>query len=343
MRKRKNPFPGVTRVTDRHGKVRWRYRRKTHSCYLHGDYGSVEFRKAYENAVAGIANEKKLRAEPGTMNWLCEQYLMSIKYGNLADSSKKVLRGELDWLMKAVGGLPFKSFEKRHIEAVMKRKEGPAAANKVKKNCSRLFNFAIDEGFGLEINPARRAVKRKENSLGFYTWSDEDIAVFRRKHSSGTKPRLALELALNTGAARQDLVRLGWGNVKNSTISYARGKTTVATTLPILPDLQKELDLVSRDQFLFLTHSGGRAYKAESYGNWFKARTVEAGLNIPSANSHGLRKAGATRLAEHGATEWEIASYLAHSDTSQAAEYVVTANRAKMAASGMAKLSSTEN
>ncbi len=36
---------------------------------------------------------------------------------------------------------------------------------------------------------------------------------------------------------------------------------------------------------------------------------------------HGVRNAGATRLANAGAKEWEIASFLAHADTSQASVY----------------------
>ncbi len=54
--------------------------------------------------------------------------------------------------------------------------------------------------------------------------------------------------------------------------------------------------------------------------------------------NRALRKAGATRLADAGASEWEIASYLAHSDTTQAAVYTKKANRARLADSGFAKL-----
>ena len=67
-----------------------------------------------------------------------------------------------------------------------------------------------------------------------------------------------------------------------------------------------------------------------------RSQCLAAGITEGSA--HGLRKAGATRLAEAGATEWEIASFLAHKDTKAAAVYVRKANRARMASNGMAKL-----
>ncbi|MFU8825533.1 MAG: integrase, partial [Yoonia sp.] len=43
-------------------------------------------------------------------------------------------------------------------------------------------------------------------------------------------------------------------------------------------------------------------------------------------------------LAEHGATEWEIAAYLGHENTKLTAIYVKNANRSVLGASGMARL-----
>ena len=53
-RRSKNPFPGVSRVVDRHGKPRWRFRLKgLPSAYLNAEYGSAAFRAAYELALKG--------------------------------------------------------------------------------------------------------------------------------------------------------------------------------------------------------------------------------------------------------------------------------------------------
>jgi integrase len=338
VRRPKNPYPGVCKVVDRHGKVRWRFRSKKKQCYLHGEYGSAEFRSNYYAAVNDVEPIRSVGAVPGTFKWLSEQYRSSIRYHDLAVSSKQVLSRELDWLNAVVGDLPFASFKSLHVEAVMSRKPGPAAANRVKKNLGRLFNFAIKHEMGIKVNPARLADSRKVNADGFYTWTDEDIEAFQQRHPTGSKARLALELALNTGAARQDLARLGWSNIKGDSISYTRGKTGISAELPILPGLKKELSLIPKTQFLFLTHTNGQAYKSTTLGNWFKDRTTESGLKTLGANIHGLRKAGATRLAEHGATDWEIAAYLAHKDTKEASVYVQAVDRSLLGKSGMAKL-----
>lgn len=335
--KRRNPFPGVGRATDRHGKVRWRFRRKGFSAYLPGPYGSPDFRAAYEAAVEGARTPVQRRAQFGTLDWLITTYLESPRHANKAPSTRNTLRHELDWLREVAGDLPVSKFRGRHIEALMARKETPAAKNRVRKNLSFLFNYAIHLEMIL-ANPVKATERVKHRSDGYHTWTEAEIARFMSRHGPGTKARLALLLALNTGAARQDLAGLGWQNVRDGRIFYRRGKTGVPADLPILPPLAEELARVPRDQMLFLPTQYGDAHTSKGFGKWFKARAVEAGVTAHSANTHGLRKAGATALAEHGASDKEISAFLAHEDTKTASVYVRKASRAKLGTSAMARL-----
>ncbi len=338
MTKRKNPFPGVTRIVDQHGKVRFRFRMKRFTTYLPGPYGSVEFRSAYESALAGAKAPTIRDGSPyGTVGWLIEQYFRSIRYRNLSESRKRSIRGELEWLRREAGDLPFARLGTKHVEALMGKKTGPTAANTVKKNLSMLFNFAMKNEFGdLQKNPARLADRMKENPDGYHTWTEDEIAQFLAHHGEGSKARLACLLILCTGASRQDVARMGWQNVKDGVISYRRGKTGVAADLPIMPDLEAALRHVPADQLIFVTHGRGLPYKATTFGNWFKDQCALAGLSHCSA--HGLRKGAATRLADHGGTEHEVMSLMAHSTPKEGATYTRQANRAKLAASGMAKV-----
>jgi len=339
MKKRINPFPGVSRQVDRHGKVRFRYRRYGRAdVYLPGTYGSVEFRQAYEKCIAdAYAGAKHSQVAQGSLEWLIVQYLTSSRYKDLSEIRKKTLRRELEWLRQQAGDLPFGQFEPRHVEALMARKEGPTAANTVKKNMSMLFNFAIKKSLmGQKFNPASKADRRKENPEGYHTWSEQEIEQYLAFHPAGSKARLAMLLFLYTGASRQDAARMGRQNMAGGRIKYSRGKTKVPADLPIMSELGVEIARLPSDQMMFLTHTAGKPYKPETLGNWFRDQCNEAGL--PHCAAHGLRKAGATRLAEAGATEWEIASYLAHKDTKMAAVYVKTANRGRLADSGMGRL-----
>ncbi|WP_256947329.1 tyrosine-type recombinase/integrase [Haematobacter genomosp. 1] len=233
----------------------------------------------------------------------------------------------------------------RHVEALMAKKTGPVAANTVKKNLSMLFNFAAKKLGYTGPNPARHAEKMKTNPDGYHTWTDAEVDRFLARHAVGTKARLVLLLALNTGMSRQDLCRVGWQHVTHkegrARIAYKRAKTSVAADLPILPELAEELDKLPSDRMLFITQDARPiGYKPETLGNWFRDRCGEA--DVPGS-LHGLRKAGATRLADAGATNWEIASYLAHADTKQADTYTKKADRSRLADSGFAKLGSVSN
>ncbi|WP_172293777.1 tyrosine-type recombinase/integrase [Pseudoruegeria sp. HB172150] len=337
MTRRKNPYPGVRKNMVK-GRIYWKFECGDFRTNIPGPYGSPEFLAAYEAALAGSKATSASTALAGTLAWLIEQYLRSLRFQNLSDSRKRTIRLELDWLRKEAGKYQFERLEVRHIEALMAKKNGPTAANTVKKNLSMLFNFAAKKLGYTGPNPARFAERMKTNPDGYHTWTDGEVSRFLERHGEGTKARLVMLLALNTGMARQDLARVGWQHVRDGRIAYRRGKTSVAADLPILPELSAELRHVPSDRLLFITQDNRDApYAVASLGNWFRDRCKEA--NVPGS-LHGLRKAGATRLANAGATEWEIASYLAHTDTKQAATYAKKANRSRLADSGFAKLSS---
>jgi hypothetical protein len=67
---------------------------------------------------------------------------------------------------------------------------------------------------------------------------------------------------------------------------------------------------------------------------------VKAGL--PQCNCHGLRKIGAVRAAEAGASEHELMAMFGWDDASMARVYTRKAAQKKLAASGAAKLGLTK-
>ena len=145
---------------------------------------------------------------------------------------------------------------------------------------------------------------------------------------------------LFTGASRQDVIELGYQRLQAGRIRYRRGKTGGDVDLPLHDDLADVIERVPTDRMLFLTHTGARAYKPTTFANWFKDRCREAGLL--HCTSHGLRKAGATRLADAGATEFEVMAFLGHATTDEAKTYTKKANRRRLADSGQEKLKSAK-
>jgi len=339
--KRRNPFPGVTRSKDRHGKVRWRLRRtimgRKIDTYLPGSYGSVEFRQGYEAAIDGArVSSREPRAKHGSLAWLIEVYLRSPKHRNKADQTRNVLRRELDWLREVAGNYPVAHCRAKHVEAVMNMKAGPAAANKVRKNLSMLFNFAIKLEV-LTFNPARAADKMKESGDGFYTWTEDDMHRFLAHHDAGTKARLIFMLALNTGAARQDLAAMTRGNISGRRIRYGRGKTGVGGDFQLEPGLETELSHLPADQMVLIAHGAQHLpYTPVTLGNLFKRYCREAGL--PQCTLHGIRKGQATRMVNNGATPDEIMAYLAHKTNAEGITYTKKSNRSRLADTALSRL-----
>ena len=350
----RKPFPNVLRERDRHGKTRWRFQKMVNGvrvrCYLPGPYGSQEFIRAYEEASNG-ARPAGQRAKAGTVAYMAQCYLESAAYRGLSYGSRYRMRGRIDWIIETIGSAKFAKVQPHHVAALMERKArgesqaegpskstgGPAAANRVRKDLGQLYRFAARQLGYTGQNPAALADTHKTKKGGYRTWTDEEIETYRAAHPSGTKPRLALELLLGTGASRVDAIGMTRANIAGPRIRYRRAKTGQGVDLPILPELAAELAQLPLGQMPLIARDDGIApYRNESFGNMLRKWIAKAGLEGLAA--HGLRKAGARRLAEAGATEFEVMSFLGHGSAREASRYVAAANRASLADSGMAKL-----
>ena len=340
MKRRRNPFPGVSTGPDRHGKLRHRLKRTGNGrkvdCYLPGPYGSTEFRQAYEEACEGVRLAGR-RAPAGTLAYLIVSYLGSKSYLRLADSTRRDVRGRLDWIRDAIGGAKYAKIEPRHVAALMEKKGGPAAANRLRKDLGQLYRFAGARLGYRGPNPAALADAHRTKKGGYHTWTDDEIEAYRATHATGTKARLALEIFLNTGASRVDAINFTRANIAGARVRYRRAKTGQQVDLPILQELGRELSYLPLTQMVLLSREDGlKGYANESFGNLFRRWCADA--ELPHCAAHGLRKAGARRLAEVSATEFEVMSFLGHGTAREASRYVAAANRATLADSGMAKL-----
>lgn len=301
--KRRNPYPGVTRTVDRHGKPRWRFRMKGRAgCYLPGEYDSKEFRKAYEEAVAGaVIVASPVQFAHGSFDWLCEQYFRTPAWQKIGPVYRKKLSAEIARFRAKWGTALVADLRSRHVEAIIaKLADRPAAANSMLKLIRRLCRFGIKRSL-IQTDPTIGVERYATNPDGYHTWTDDEIETFIAHHGRGSKPVLALLLMLWTGAARQDVITLGWQNVKQGRIAYRRKKTggDVDLGLAMMPELMTALADLPRDRLLFLGWGEtGRAYSPAGFGNRFAEWCALAGLKHCSA--HGLRKAGATRLANTG-------------------------------------------
>jgi integrase/recombinase XerD len=211
-----------------------------------------------------------------------------------------------------------------------------------------MFKWAVEEG-RVPSDPTLGVTRQKLKSIGYLTWSEEQIAQYQRKHPIGTMARLAIELMLATAARRGDAAKLGPHHVEDGTITFEQhkkeGDEAALVIIPLHPDFCGALaamppsNVVSLKQAsTFLTTSHGQPFKtAASFGNWFHDRCEEASLP-KGISAHGLRKATARRLADLGCTAHQIAAVTGHSTLAEVQRYTKDADKKRLAKEAMKKL-----
>jgi integrase len=343
---------------DRHGNVRLYFRRSAEpKVRLTEKPGTPAFEAEYLRAFAGevairAAGDPLARgrsgAANGTMRWLVEQYYGSAAFRQLAEDTRRVRRRILDAICERAGALPFAAMEPKHVAKLRDEKaDTPEAANSHVKALRALFGWACLPEYGHALkNPAKDVGTLKSNNPdGHRTWTEADVAQFEARHPLGTKARLALDLFLYTGVRISDAVKLGpqmeRGDADGEKLVFSeqKGRTHSVKTheLPILAPLRASLDTyraaqgASRQHLVYLVTAFGKPHSVKGLGNWFARQCRMAGLE-PGLSAHGIRKFGAVRCVEAGATEHQLMALFGWTTSKQAALYTRKVNRAHLEA-----------
>lgn len=277
-------------------------------------------------------------AAPGTMRWLCQQYFTAAAFLELDESTRRVRRRILDAISQRAGTFRFADMEPRHVAKLRDEKAAtPEAANSHVKALRQLFAWACLPEYGYATrNPARDVgYLKSQNPDGHRVWSEEDVAKYETRHLIGTKARLTLDLFLYTGVRISDVVKLGpqMERAGKLVFSETKGRRRIVKTheLPILPPLRTSIDATPTGHLVYLVTQFGHPHSVKGFSNWFARRCREAGIEA-GLTAHGLRKLGAVRCVEAGATEHQLMALFGWSTTKQAALYTRKANRALLEA-----------
>lgn len=358
MTKIELPYLNVER--DRHGNWRVYVRRDGKKIRIREAPGTPEFLAAYTKALERLSPGEADQITPGrkpfpsgTLGWLGARYFESDEFQALDGRSQRVRRGVLESCFaetsisregRAIGFCPLHLLTSQTVKALRDLKKGkPGAANNRRKYLSSMFGWAIETTPPLmKANPARDVRRIKYETEGFHTWTPEEFAQFEERHPLGTKAYLALALLLYTGTRRGDMVTLGRQHVRDGWLRFVpsktrkQTKTVVLSEKPWLPVLDTIVRASPTGDLTFLVTEYGKPFTAAGFGGWFRTRCDEAGL--PQCTAHGLRKMGATRAAENGATEHQLMAIFDWKTPGQARIYTEKARRKKLAGGSMALL-----
>ncbi|MDZ4307364.1 tyrosine-type recombinase/integrase [Allopontixanthobacter sp.] len=328
----------MTEYRDRHGKKRYRFRKKGLPVYhFRHAPGTEEFRQEYEAAKSADKPEI-LRAKPFTYDALIASFYRSQKWQAMQPSSQQTYRGIIERFRAKNGTKDARKVNAAAIDAKLGTMAAtPAAANNLRKTLSRLHRHAIKLGWRID-NPVD-ATDAYPAGKGYHTWTEKELAAFDRQWPFGTRQRLAKELLLWGALRRSDMILVGRQHRRGDKLHLHHSKNNSATIIPISRTLAQALDSVDSGTLTYLVTERGQPYSSgASFYNWFQRACAAAG--IPHCTPHGLRKAASRRLAESGATSLQGRAITGHKTDKFFEYYAREADQEAMAAPAMANVES---
>jgi len=328
----------IQRFKDRHGKLRFYYRKPGNKRIPLPDERDPGFFEAYQRAVSTHA----IPAPAPTPRFrsfadLIRVWMASARFKQLRPSTQKTYRRILYRMQKeGWAAHPVADFRQAHIRKfVANLGDRPSAANHWLKLFRLLFDHAIEDGW-CEVNPAKDVKRLREKAEGVESWTDEQIERFEAHWPVGSQPRRALSLLLYTGQRRSDVVRMGSVHVRGDLIEVQQQKTGARLLIPIHPFLNVEI-AAAPEGGTFLQTPNGKAYTPNGFYMRFKDWREAAGLP-DGLSPHGLRKAAARRLAEAGCSTHQIAAITGHATLSEVQRYTRAVDQEKLAREAMRRM-----
>jgi integrase len=334
--------PHLHRQTTRHGRTAW-YVRVGHGprIRLRAEYGTPEFEEAYRAAlVERPPASRKRDAAVGSLAWLFDRYRETVAWTGLSIATRRQRENIIAGALKQAGHESAAAIKREHIVAGRDRRaETPAQARNFLDAMRGLFRWALDAGH-VKADPTVgvKNPTRPRGGGGFPVWSEDEVARYEARWPVGTKERLWLDVLLYTGLRRGDAVKLGRQHIRDGVATIRTEKTGVTVAIPILPVLAATLAAGPCGELAFICGESGKPLTKEAFGNAFRTACRAAGV---AKSAHGVRKIGATRAAENGATVAELEAIFGWSGGGMASLYTRAADRARLAKGAMSKLART--
>ena len=326
----------IHKVKGRSGGFHYYLRRQGYASIRLPDRSAPDFLAAYQAALKATENVPRAPL-PRTFGSMLEAWTLTAHFKGLRASTQATyLRLIIDMQKQDYAPAPVDEFEPVHIKRIMARhSDTPAAANTRLKIMRSAFEYAVNDGWRSD-NPATLVKRYKEVAAGATPWSEEQIEQYLTHWPVGTMQRRALMLLLHTGQRRSDVVQLGQDHIDGDLLNLTQRKTGKALSIPIVPELEEELELAPRAG-TFLQTSKGNPFTANGFYMRFKKWREEAGLP-KGLSPHGLRKAAARRLAESGCSAHQIAAITGHESLKEVERYTRSADQKKLAREAMGKM-----
>lgn len=329
--------PHLLREATRHGRVVWYVRiGKGPRIRIKDEFGTPEFDAAYRAACSGEFLTARKAVRTGSLEWLIDRYREAPAWASLSLATRRQRENILRQVIKSAGRQPFGGITEADIAAGRDRRgKTPFQARHFLDTMRGLFEWAKEAQY-VKSNPATGVKNpRRKSGEGFPVWTEDDVAAYEARWPLGTKERVWLSVLLYTGLRRGDAVHLGRQHVRDSVATMRTEKTGTEVYLPILAPLEEALRAGPTGELAFICGANGKPMTKESFGNAFSEACRAAGVN---KSAHGLRKIGATRIANNSGTVPQLNAIFGWTGSHMASLYTQSADRARLAREAIGKL-----
>lgn len=332
--------PYVSSFKDRHGKRRYRFRRKGYEVhYFKEPFGT----KAFEREYAGCLDAEPAavgagRVKPGSVSDVIGRYYADTSFLDLRPATQVVYRGVLERFRTNFGDDPMRQFDAERIARLMTAmRQKPHAAARLRKLLAQLFVIARRAKLvHPEFDPVRDTRPPKTETAGYHRWTEDELDAFEARHPFGTKPRLAFALLLY-GAQRSGDVRfMSHHTIARGRIQLDQSKTNNSVDVPIVEPLRDALAAGPLGGKLLLETKDAESFTPKGFYGMMKRACRAAGLD--HCSPHGLRKSAARRCREAGCSDDEGMAITGHKSVREYRRYAGEGDRSERADAAMGKV-----
>lgn len=278
---------------------------------LEGEPGSSAFKRSYEAAMRAA----RTGSAPDHLGAVLDEYLASPEFRKLAPRTRRDYAHYLEMARVEFDDFPIAELADDKARGVFLAwrdgiaKRSNRMADYALMVLSRVFAWARNRR-RIPAHPCQRSGRVYEGAARVdAVWTDADEAKFLAVASS--QLRLAFMLALWTGQRQGDILALTWDAYDGEAIRLEQQKTKRRVVVPVGAPLKALLDVTQRRSDFIVTGQGGERFTGFGFSASFRKACARAGVR--GLTFHDLRGTAATRMAEAGATELEIAAVTGHS------------------------------
>lgn len=302
---------GIKKVTKKlaTGKVKTYYFHRATMTRLPDDPTKLAFVEAFK----ACEQAPKTTTRGTTLSDLCDRYQDGFDFKQIKPSTRVEYVRYIGIIKHKFGTMPMKLLETRQARAEFLEWRDVLATKSPSGADKQMLVFGVVLSWGeqyahINTNVLTKIGKKYKANRQNKFWSLDDEANFSRLAPADL--RMALTLALWTGARQGDILAMPWSAYDGTRLRYTQQKTGKRMNVPVGAPLKALLDATPRRAIQMVLNTRSQPYLGPSFRAYWRKWVRAAGVD--GLTFHDLRGTAVTRLGIVGCSVPQIADFTGH-------------------------------